>query len=273
MQLTLEQASSPELLDLMWSTFFQERGRGRGRSLVEYFPWLTDLRSSGTWLVTIRDDRSQPVAGLVVKRHFAHFDTASVGLVCVLADRRGQGLSQSLLSGAIEQAHALGMTRLTLWTGKPAVYLKLGFQPRDSALLGWVRNTAALPASITSAARRMTWPDSAERQGCNRGLPPFAVDAYRLIDVLDRAQAIVVDDGSGPIVAEWRGDDLDVAHLLRASLPARWRMNALQGDRLIDELIGCGLDVDLAESCLQMWRIDAGVSRNALPPLRLLDRI
>ena len=273
MQLTLDQASSPELLDLMWSTFFRERGRGRGRSLVEHFPWLTDLRRSGTWLATIRDDRSQPVAGLAVKRHSANFDTACLGLVCVLADRRGQGLSQNLLSGAIERAQALGMTRLTLWTGKPAVYLKLGFQPRDPALLGWVSNNAASPASMTRPSRRMTWPDIAERQGCNRGLPPFAVEAYRLIDGLDRAQAIVVDDGSGPIVAEWRGDDLDVANLLRASLPARWRMNALRGDRLIDELIGCGLDVDLAESSLQMWRIDAGVSRKAPPPLRLLDRI
>ena len=271
MQLTLEQASSPGWLDLMWSTFFRERGRGR--SLAEHFPWLTDLRRSRTWLATILDDRSQPVAGLAVKRHFDHSDTASIGLVCVRADRRGQGLSQSLLSGAIKQAHALGMTRLTLWTGKPAVYLKLGFQPRDLALFGWVKNTGASPPSITSPTRRVTWPDSAERQGCNRGLPPFAIDAYRLIDGLGRAQAVVVVDGSGPIVAEWRGDDVDVAHLLRASLPARWRMNALQGDRLITELIGCGLDVDLADSCLQMWRTDAGVSRNALPPVRLLDRI
>ena len=271
MQLTLEQASSPEWLDLMWSTFFRERGRGR--SLVEHFPWLTDLRHSRTWLATIRDDRSQPVAGLALKRHTAHFDTASIGLVWVRADRRGEGLSQSLLSGTVEQARALGMTRLTLWTGKPAVYLKLGFQPQDPALFGWVRNNEASPASIAGATRRMPWPDSEETQGCNRGLPPFAVEAYRLIDKLGGAQAIVVDDGSGPIVAEWRGDDVDVAHLLRASLPARWRMNALQGDRLIDELIGCGLDVDLAESCLQMWRSDAGVSRNPFPPLRLLDRI
>ena len=271
MQLTLEQASSPEWLDLMWSTFFHERGRGR--SLNEHFPWLTDLRRSGTWLATIRDDRSQPVAGLAVKRHFAHFDTASLGLVCVRADRRGQGLSQGLLSVAIEQAHARGMTRLTLWTGKPSVYLKLGFQPRDLGLFGWVRNMATSPASITSPTRRMPWPDSEERQGCNRGLPPFAIEAYRLIDGLDRAQAIVVDDGNGPIVAEWRGDDLDVAHLLRVSLPALWRMNALQGDRLIVELTGCGLEVDLTESGLQMWRTDAGVLPTALPPLRLLDRI
>ena len=271
MQLTLEQASSPEWLDLMWSTFF--RGRGRGRSLVEHFPWLTDLERSRTWLATIRDDRSQLVAGLALRRHSAQSDTASVGLVCVRADRRGQGLSKRLLTGAIEQAQALGMTRLTLWTGKPVVYLKLGFHARDSALFGWVRNEAFSPASGTGPIRRVPWPNGAERQGHNRGLPPFAVDAYRLIDGLDRAQAIVVDDGSGPIVAEWSGDESDVAQLVRASLPARWRMNSLRGDRLIAELVGAGLEVDLNASCLQMWRTDVDRARNALPPLRVLDRI
>ncbi|MBC7706936.1 MAG: GNAT family N-acetyltransferase [Rhodoferax sp.] len=271
MQLTLDQDSSPEWLDLVWSTFFRERGRGQ--SLIEHFPWLMDLRRSQTWLATMRDDQLHPVAGLAVKRHIAHFDTASVGLVCVRADCRGQGLSQSLVSGAIAQAHALGITRLTLWTGKPSVYLKLGFQPQGPALYGWVRSTTAVGTLITSPTLRAVWPDRAERQSTNRGLPPFAVNAYRLIDRRDRAHAVVVDDGNGPIVAEWQGDDVDVAHLLRASLPAEWRMNALQGDQLPAELISCGLAVNLTESYLQMWRNEAGVSRNAFPSLRLLDRI
>lgn len=271
MKLTFEQSAAPECFDLMWSAFFAERDRGR--SLVEHFPWLNDLRRSRSWLATIRDDRSQPVACLVVKRHFDHADTASIGLVCVRADLRGQGLSQSLLSNATRQAGALGMTRLTLWTGKPAVYVRHGFQTRDPALFGWVRNTTGSSSPVTVAARRMTWPDSEEGQGGNRGLPPFAVEAYRLIDGLDRAQAVIVLDRNGPIVAEWSGDDADVAHLLSTELPTTWRLNALRCDTLIAALQDDGVDVDLAESCLQMWQTGAGASQTPLPRLRFLDRI
>lgn len=271
MQLTFEQSTSSDFLDLIWSAFFRERGRGQ--SLGEHFPWLTDLRSADAWLATIRDDRSQPVAGLAVKRHFAHSDTASIGLVCVRADLRGQGLSQSLLSGAIREAQALGMTSLTLWAGKPSVYLKHGFETRDQALFGWVRNTAGSPSSKAASTRRITWPDTNERQAKNRGLPPFAVEACRLILGSDLANAIVVVDASGPIVAEWGGDDVHVAQLLRTALPARWRLNALHGDSLIAALQGCGIDLDLCESRLQMWRTSPDASQTDLPRPRLLDRI
>ena len=271
MQLTFAQATSPESFDLMWSCFFAERDRGR--SLVEHFPFLADLRRSRAWLATLRDGRSQTVACLVVKRHSEHADTASIGLVCVRADLRGQGLSQSLLSIAIQRTGELGMTRLTLWTGKPAVYVRHGFEIRDPALFGWVRKTTVPTSPLTVAARRMAWPDIQETQGSNRGLPPFAVDAYRLIDGRDRAQALIVLDGSGPLVAEWSGDDVDVAHLLGAELPATWRLNALQGDTLITALQCRGVQVDLAESGLQMWRAEAGAAQTPLPRLRFLDRI
>ncbi len=273
MKLTFEQSVSPECLELMWSAFFAERNRGR--SLVEHFPWLTDLRRTRAWLATLRDDRAQAVACLAVKRHFDHVDTASIGLVCVRADLRGQGLSQSLLANAIRQACALGMTRLTLWTGKPAVYVRHGFQTRDPALFGWVRNTSVSASPATVAGRRIAWPDSEESQGSNRGLPPFAVEAYRLIDGLDRAQAVIVVDRSGPIVAEWSGDDVDVAHLLRAELPPTWRLNALRGDTLPAALQAGGVDVDLAESGLQMWQTGAvaAIAQTPLPRLRFLDRI
>jgi GNAT superfamily N-acetyltransferase len=272
MKLTFDQSTSPALLDLMWSAFFRERGRGR--LFGEHFPWLANPRSADAWFATIRDDRSQPVAGLVVKRHFDHADTASIGLVCVRADLRGQGLSHSLVSGAIREAAALGMTRLTLWTGKPSVYLKHGFETRDPALFGWVRNTDRSSSSeAASSSGRVAWPDAAERREKNRGLPAFAVEAYRLMAGLNRAQAIVVVDGSGPIVAEWSGDDADVAQLLRAALPASWRLNALHGDSLIAALKSGGIDVDLGASRLQMWQTSHDALQTALPRLRLLDRI
>jgi GNAT superfamily N-acetyltransferase len=269
MQLTFTQSASPEFLDLIWSTFFLEKRRGR--SVSEHVPWLSNPRSVDAWIATVCDDQSHPVAGLVVKRQSGLADTALIGLVCVRTDLRGQGLSQTLLSGAIREAEVHGMTCLTLWTGKPTVYRKHGFDTRDQALFGVVRNLETVPVSNAAPTARMVWPDEEERHTKNRGLPAFAAQAYRLTDGLDRAGAIVVVDANGPIVAEWVGDDVHVARLLQASLPATWRLNALQGDSLIEALKACGLNLDLCESQLQMWR--GGASQTGLPDLRLLDRI
>jgi GNAT superfamily N-acetyltransferase len=271
MQLTFEQSASPEFLDLMWSTFF--RDRGRGRSISEHFPWMSDLRGAGAWLATIQKESSQPVAGLVVKRHSQNPDSASIGLVCVREDLRGQGLSQSLLSGAIREAQALGIKRLTLWSGKPHVYLKSGFEANDPALFGWASTIARSPSPESLLAQRITWPDADERYGKNRGLPPFALDAYRLIEESSQAQTVVVLDTSGPIVAEWSGDNNHVARLLRCTLPARWRLNALHGDPLMAELGRQGIHLELSESRLQMWRGGTDSQSSATPSLRLLDRI
>jgi GNAT superfamily N-acetyltransferase len=272
MKITFEQSATPELLALMWSTFFLERRRGR--SLFEHFPWLADPGGADVWLATILDSAEQPSAALVVKRHFDHPDTASIGLVCVRQDLRGQGLSQNLLSGSIREAHSLGMTSLTLWTGKPSVYLQHGFETRDQALFGWVSQTARSPSSKAAPrAKRVTWPDAAERQAANRGLPAFAGDAYRLLDDSNHAQAIVVVDANGPIVAEWAGAAVDVMELLRAALPATWRLNALRGDPLVAALADNAFVLDLFESRLQMWRIDADARQITTPILRMLDRI
>lgn len=238
-----------------------------------HFPWLTGPSSADFWIATVCDDTSNAVAALVVKRCFGSSDTALIGLVCVLAKRRGQGLSHMLLSGAVREAQALGLTNLTLWTGQPAIYSRHGFESHDSALFGWVRNADLSLASCTATTQRTSWPDADERQARNRGLPPFAIDAYRLIDGQDLAQAIVVIDTTGPIVAEWKGDDTQVAQLLRAALPTTWRLNALPGDSLINALQSHGFQLDLRESRLQMWRTSADTLHTARPQLRLLDRI
>jgi GNAT superfamily N-acetyltransferase len=271
MTLTFEPSASSEFLDMVWTVFFRERGRGL--TLGVHFPWLADPGGAHAWLATIHDDRPQLLAGLVVKRHFNRLDTASIGLVCVRADKRGQGLSQSLLSGAVAGANALGMTCLTLWTGKPSVYLKHGFEIWDQSVFGWVRTTVERAPSTMGLPRRLSWPDAEERNTRNRGLPPFSVGGYRLIDAFDRGHAVVVVDVDGPIVAEWDGDVVAVAQMLRAALPATWRLNALHNDPLIAALQTSGVDVDLRESQLQMWRADTGAARTNLPRLRILDRI
>ncbi len=81
-------------------------------------------------------------------------------------------------------------------------------------------------------------------------------------------------DSSGPILAEWSGDDERVVELLAQVMPGEWRIKTLEGDTLPLSLQRVGALVDLRPSNLQMilnQRPRAG--KADLYRLRVLDRI
>ena len=76
------------------------------------------------------------------------------------------------------------------------------------------------------------------------------------------------------MLAEWRGDDLDVARLLRSCMPPVWRLNALVGDTLPNTLSAYGWHVNLVPTKLRMiLALKSGKLSHQIYNLRLLDRI
>ena len=241
---------------LLWNVFFVQRERGL--TLHDHFPALTGSRSR-RWFATTRDG-GQLCAGLTVLEHSTPDGNriARVGLVCVPANQRGRGFSQQLLRLALDALDGLGVTTATLWTGKPNLYQTLGFCIEDTAS---VCKVCALPAGPATAFEAHRWPDLCSQ----RGLPAYAWYAQRLRN--PRAEALFVFDSIGAALAEWQGDDLAVVELLAACAPQRWRLHALDGDRLPATLADAGAVVRTQSQSLQMWR---GPLR---APMRLLDRI
>lgn len=255
---SLQADPDPAFAALVWEVFFQERGRGL--SLVQHFPWLG--RDPQAHYACLRDGQ-QLVAGLVARR-IGTTSTAAIGLVCVRADRRGQGLGRLLLDQSIEALDALGFTALTLWTGKPDVYRRQGFEVDDTSVLHTIQTC---PARSTTPIERMTWPSPRD----DRGLPPFGLSAacYRSPD----AQAIVVTDPRGDAVAQWEGPDESVAALLASVLQTPWRLHALAHDTLPSALAASGAVLHTERNHLQMWRDHPQLGASPRPALRLLDRI
>jgi GNAT superfamily N-acetyltransferase len=262
---TLTDAPPAGYVALCWDVFF--RSRGRGVSMQAHFPWL-DV--PGQAVFATLESNGRVLAGCAMR--FIEDDArrrrgATIGLVCVDENHRGLGHSSRVLERAIAHADALGLADLVLWTGKPGVYERHGFAVDDDGLFGTVTAPGS-PVSTALDAARSDWPGDGE----TRGLPPFAAGGSRWASAL--ASAIVVNDGSGAILAQWQGPDDAVADLLAHAMPPTWRLNALAGDGLPATLAARGFTLQLQPSRLRMVRpapaLDATPRRYGL---RVLDRI
>ena len=260
----IDDAPPAGFVALCWDVFF--RSRGRGVSMRAHFPWL-DVPGKACF-VTLRagDDVLAGCAMRFIADATPGRRGATIGLVCVDPRHRGQGLSTVVLERAIAHAGALGLADLVLWTGKPGVYERHGFEIDDDAFYGSVSAPAAAPSNAVDATRH-AWPDDDQR-----GLPPFASEGMRWRSA--NASAIVLHDQNGAILAEWSGPDDAVADLLAQAMPPTWRINAVEGDALPGVLAARGFALELQPSRLRMVRASAPPDA---PPrrygLRVLDRI
>jgi len=255
---------SPEQFTaLAWDIFFASRGRGISPAVN--LGWFDDPQA---YFVTLRSGQ-QVVAGLgvrLVKCRGGEYVAGIIGLVCVHAAHRGRGHAQTALMAAISEAARLGTHDLVLWTGQPAVYQQLGFTLQSGEYSGWVSGEVRAEASV--APVRSSWPEL----GSFRGLPAFALRSHRWST--REATAVVIEDAAGPMLCEWQGADDAVAQMLGQVMPARWRIHALQGDRLPEMLTAKGWTVDPAPSQLRMVKPLLAKQGPADPyRLRMLDRV
>lgn len=251
--------------DLAWDVFF--KSRNRGISLESHFPFLE--RNSAYYVTIAVQD--EIVAGLVVNRVTRadiNFVAGLIGLVCVHPDHRGAGHSTDLLEAAICHARELDLDDLILWTGKPGIYKKLGFEAYDTGCVGTVI-AKGYSRDCPAMAARCAWPTHVEQ----RGLPPYALKAYQW--TIPDASIVLLEDATGSILAEWCGPDEEVISLLSQVMPDTWRINALKGDTLLPSLGERRWKLELRPANLQMIMNLRERDTGEIDPykLRFLDRL
>lgn len=244
---SIEAKCPKQLLELMWEVFFMTKDRGI--SLHTHFPWLEEA-SSHIWYVTLHEGRDV-IGGLCVKEIYNVFaqekyKVASIGLVCVAPEFRGRGYAKAILQAAIEEAERRNYDALTLWTSKHDVYAPQGFKPHDDGLFGTIdlSECAKPEASSMVTPLRQSFP-------VELGLPPFAKSRFCMS--YKDAQAIFIQDSNGIILADWKGNLGYLVELLIAMPEKKWRINAHQGDQLLEKLAARGAMLNLTPSNLQMW--------------------
>ena len=250
---------------LIWEVFFASRGRGIALSV--HFPWMDDDQNVRSISIDLTENRTtQTVAALVLKpARFAGSMVGLLGLVCVAAEQRGRGLSSLLIEAAVEAGLQMDWRALVLWTQVPDLYARYGFNLNGNDVFAAIGGPADQRGSKKFRTRPWPW------HGDARGLPAFSSGATRIIT--DRASVIVLETTVGAAVAEWSGDDVEVADLLHASLPDRWSLNAQADDTLIDELSRRGFLCTLRPSSSRMVRELSEHGGMTVPPIRILDRI
>lgn len=268
-QLHVAAHAGAEQQALIWDIFF--KARGRGVSLNLHAPWLCD----GSKIECISILADNYVVGCVVLRPYpvsAETTVGMIGFVCVRDDWRGRGLAKAMMTAAEVIARKAGLQALVLWTQTPAVYTSLGFQEDVAELLMQfeARDAASHEATRTSLSCLPTG-----RAG-TRGLPAFANDAFVFSN--PRASAIMLTTSAGPTLAEWHGDDADVAALVlsglaQSGLTEVFWVNALYDDRLVAALQAiCGAPLRKQPSTRLVKNLSESPKMH-IPGIRILDRI
>jgi amino-acid N-acetyltransferase len=104
---------------------FADRGELLPRSLNQLYEDIRDF------YVAIEDEAIIGTAAL----HINWEDLAEVKALVVSEDYQGKGLGRKLVESCMEDARALGISRLFALTYKPDFFKKLGFEDVDKAAL------------------------------------------------------------------------------------------------------------------------------------------
>ena len=263
-QLEISNRCPQDFIVAIWEEFFV--ARHRGTSISVNLGWL--LQMTGFY-VGLRQN-GKLIAGLIMRRCHANEykrDVAAIGFVWVAVDQRGLGYSTLLLEHTIALARKEMLHDLLLWTGKPRVYEKMGFISQDNGLIGDVRCERLLRVRSVELHREC-WPNRDD----TRGLPAFASAGH--VWRSEVASVTTLETAGGPILAEWEGNDTNVAEILCACMGRAWRLNALTGDTLPEVLAENGWNVEITSTRLRMiLSLQGGAPEPETYRLRLLDRI
>lgn len=255
----VELGTPPSLVELIWQEFFASRGRGK--SVAQHAPCLTDKEAVRSIFAESEDDI---LGGLIVKDRCLAEEAAisMIGFVCVRPEKRGQHISRLLLQRAIEDARGRGIDGLVLWTTSPQVYAHVGFEPDPRDIFFQTRQLEAQSPLAFSVESLDLAP---------RGLPAFADGAVKLQS--EQASATILETPNGPILAEWTGADGSVIDLLGAGVKGSLWVNAQASDSLpsaIKQRNGSPLKT------LPSRRLALALDRVSMmefPEIRILDRI
>ena len=252
---------------LFWEVFFFSRGRGV--SLQVHFPWLENDQEVTCLEIRDPSNLESAIAALIIRAiELPNGEPVGlIGLVCVHEEWRGAGLSVELMSAAMDHAMHNGLSALVLWTQKPGIYERHGFRFDEQESTGsiYLTNKCAVDIEYVTS----DWPGS-DTHDRERGLPPFALYGQRIKS--EGAELILLGGADRVTLAEWQGEDSQVASLIQVVMAEPWIINVCAQSTLMAELTKRGFKVDLVPGAVRMikWLTNRP---STVHPIKLIDRI
>jgi|GEM_PF-3190782 len=241
MRLVISDEPRKDYRALVWDTFFLKRSRGT--ALRNHFPNLYAFDPSFWYAYAFIGE--ELAAGVCIREKVHGVESVVVGalgLVCVSEVFRGRKISHQILQRVISVAKDRGCVALTLWTGIPDLYEKLGFYVNDDSLFGSIK----LPAHRENIAVAQV--DSVELL---QGLPPFATSG-RVVRHRD-GTVTLLNTPAGEAIVSWSGCEKAICDLLLGLGHRSLFLNAREGDSLMLELEASGFEIHMKGNNIQMW--------------------
>ena len=234
-----------EARHLIWDVFFLSKQRGI--DLEYHFPWIA--KEKITTCVTIDDTsrvKCETIAALVIKEIFIDKvgSVGLIGLVCVHPHYRGRGHSSTLIQHAIDFGLAKSWAALLLWTTKPHVYLKLGFEVDSCDEFGSVMRVDSAQNTTSTSPVVETFNEF--------GVPAFATEVKKFSDSVDFL--IICNTHDEPTLVDWSKKMTQTLALIDRVLHNSWKINAPKGSELVPCLLAGGYSVNLAQGAARMVR-------------------
>lgn len=242
--LALQQGVPADAQRLIWEEFFASRGRGI--DWATHLPWA----SEGGVLCASATVDTIVVAALLI-RPIPGTTTAMIGYVCVDPAFRGHGLSGRLIDLACESLRPLDLGHLLLWTGKPAVYARVGFTVASSERRMTIRPPIA---GGVAPVTLLAWPERNDVGGGDTvaGLPPFATAAWQA--TTPGIRILMADTPMGATLLDHSGSPDAVLRVMAALRPGDWSVTLEEEHPLRTHAMTTGLCYDDAPGPLTMYR-------------------
>lgn len=227
--------------NLIWDVFFNSRNRGV--NLLTHFPWLNSSNEK-VWFMEIWDVDDCIGGAVVIEQMSSYGNVACIGLVCIKPFFQGLGFSKKLFQAIIIESQRKGLDGLTLWTSKHSVYIKHGFELRDSTVKATIELSKLVSVKNKNILTEIDWIN-------DDGLPPFALKGIRY--KIKNSEFTLLYTPKEIILSSWFGDNSDIEDGI-ASLNIEVLSVQLRTDSsLFNYLKKRKLIGVLEENQLQMW--------------------
>ena len=239
----------PDAIRLMWQVFFASRNRGISPEF--HFPWIHDRHNLNCVCTVVDDGSIRTTAAALILRHRPHSSGKKlglIGLVCVAEKFRGLGLSTRLLEQTVELAKSQQLSHLVLWTTKPEVYEKLGFEADSTDMFGLVTRIGSRASEVELTKNAAVGP---VKEALLDGAPAFAKEVVRYSS-FNGASISVCKSNSTQTLVEHAGPMDLVINLIDQVMPDTWNLNVPEHAPIIEALNHNGYDTSLKPSAVRM---------------------
>lgn len=251
--------ASQRFLEIVWDIFFLQKKRGV--DLTQHFPWFFDKTANFLTFEAIVDGHT--AGGLVVLEKIINdIKIGLVGLVCVDARYRGNGLLRKLMSKMEQVCIREQYSGLVLWTSQHSLYSPHGFMVSDDSVI--------VKINVKNKGKETPNPNLIFKinECFDLALPPFAEKMYRYSDI--GIYILYCEKNEEKYIIDFHGEIENVIKEFASNVSHKFILNAFNTE--VNEILSAKnlADIEIIHQNIKMIKALDNTKTQSLKELRFL---